>query len=229
MLEKKLNTLKRLSYYLVIFLFLSLIFSLLLASEEAVVKALPSESLAKHEVIVMKLSETEDFIIIPPEIENFRYGTDLLLHPKKEGKYFLIRFYYDEKQKKVIVTTETIIVGETDIPPEPTPTDFQAIAETLVKVTGKKELAKKFGETLNSVLVLVNQGKIRDPLHLRETIRYNLRISLGNSYEEIDKAYDEPILKPFLEKYVEEHNIKTLAEHAEMYRKLSEAFKKVGE
>jgi len=231
--KKTSSIFRELIFCLTVFFFWFLVFSFLSASEEVQNKFPVSQTLAKHEVTVIKLSETEDFIIIPPDIENFRYGTDLLLHPKKEGKYFLIRFYYDEKQKKVVVITETFSVGDEVIPPEPTPiptpTDFEGVAKKLVEVTGKKELAKKVGDMINGVLVLVNQGRIKDPLHLRETIRYNLRINLGSVYEEIDKVYDEPILKPFLEQYVKRNNIETLKEYSEVYRKLAEAFKKVGE
>lgn len=205
-----------------------------------VVPAIP-EKVVLHDITQISIADTESFVITPSFSETYVFSVDkekiVLLHPVQKGNYSFILFSYNETTKKIdVVVTPFEVVGESPEPepepePEPNPTPITSIKEKVkqgfIDTINDDLIAQQIVSTIDGVIVLHKQGKIVSPAGFRETVRYNLKLRLGNKYKMVDEKFDEPIIVPLLSQLDKEGKLKTIDDYVNVFSQIRDGLLEV--
>lgn len=176
-----------------------------------------------HQVTIVEKEPEKSILIIPQQgIEYWELDNKyLILHPVKEGSYNFLTFKYNNETNKVDVEIEVIEIGNSPSPPIPIDDVRGAIKEGFKRSINDPKLADTISKTIIAVLKL----DINNPKTLRETLRYNLRLRLGNNYIKVDNEFDNEILVPIIKK----ENPQTLEDFRKIYTMIAEVLSEVAQ
>ena len=206
------------------------IITLVLIIIGTVSQLLYGDQIQLHEISRLELDQKQQVLIIPNFVEYIQFIENgkkiLLLHPKQEGEYLLILFYYDEQKKEIQIETKPLEVIKGPKPPEPEPNPNQDIAiqikEGFKRTINNKNIAQTMVSTIDAVLRLAEQKGYTDPRTLRETMRYNMRLFLKNNYDFVNSSFDEPIVVPLIEKLHNDGKLQTIDDYKNLFLKIKE-------
>lgn len=183
--------------------------------------ALPNLEL--HKVTIVEKEPEKSIVVIPQQgIEYWELDNKyLVLHPVKEGNYSFLTFKYNKETSKVDVEIEVIEIGNSPLPPQPVNDIKEAIKQGFKNSINDAKIADTISKTIIAVLKL----EINNPKTLRETLRYNMRLRLGNNYVKVDSEFDDAILAPIIKR----ENPQTLEDYRKLYTTIAEALSEVAQ